>query len=298
MRGRPTVLLLTGSLPADPRPRVQWTWSPRTPIGRLVRPGADSAMALHNGPPRVIALVAAECFSLATGVCVVWVFDDRWAGGTTVRARRRPRWEPSSGLWAAHLYRVRGGVRAGADARGAGSRVLRRRGGRILGTGFGSSLRSSIGFLSLFLGDESLPARGGHRRSRLRWETVALPHLGERRDILIADCGRGRPGEAVGVVASTLLAFLGRECRSGRVRVCAVRIGVLELREVRGEDGGVTPKSTQHRCLASTWLHSRRLHDVSEASSLSGTGRDSPFGPDLMKAVQFSINADFSIASQ
>ena len=228
----------------------------------------------------------------------MWVFDDRWAGGTTARARRRPRWEPSSGLWAAHLYRARDGARAGADARGAGSRVLRRRGSRILGTGFGSNLRSSIGYLSLFLGDESLPARGGHRRSRLRGETVALPHSSERRDVFIIDLCRGRPGEAVGVVASTLSSFLGRECRSGSVRVGAARIGVLELREVRGEDGRVTPKSTQHCCLASTWLHSRRLHDVSEASSISGMGRHTPFGPDLVKTVQSLIGVDLSITPQ
>lgn len=125
-----------------------------------------------------------------------------------------------------------------------------------------------------------------------------MPHLGERRDVISTGLSCGRPGEAVRVVASTLVAFLGRECRSGSVRVCAVRIGVLELREVRGEDGGVTAKSTQHRCLASTWQRLCRLHDVSEASFISGTGRDSPFGPDLMKTVQFSINADFSTASQ
>lgn len=232
------------------------------------------------------------------GVCVVWVFDARWAGGTTARARRRPRWEPSSGMWAAHSYRARDGARAGADARGAGSRALRRRGSRILGTGFGSNLRSSIGYLSLFLGDDSLPVRGGHRRSRLRWETVALPHPSERRDVISTDLSCGRPGEAVGVVASTLVTFLGRECRSGSVRDRAVRIGVLELREVRGENGRVTAKSTQHRCLASTWQRLCRLHDVSEASLISGTGRHTPFGPDLMKTVQFSINADFSTASQ
>ncbi len=172
-----------------------------------------------------------------------------------------------------------------------GSRVLRRRGGRIRGTGFGSSLCSSIGFLSLFLGDESLPACGGCRRSRLRWETVALPHLGEGRfDVFIVDLCRGRPGEAVGVVVSTLVMFLGREGCSGSVRVRAVRIGVLELREVRGEDGGVTAKSTHHCCLTSTWQRSYRLHDVPETSSISGMGRETPFGPDLMKTVQSLIN--------
>lgn len=61
-----------------------------------------------------------------------------------------------------------------------------------------------------------------------------MPDLGERRDVFIVDLLRGRPGEAVGVVASTLVMFLGRERRRGSVRVRAVRFGVLELREVRG----------------------------------------------------------------
>ncbi len=68
-------------------------------------------------------------------------------------------------LWLVHSCRVRGAARAGGDALAVGSRVLRRRGGRIRGTGFGSSLRSSIGFLSLFLGDESRRACGGCRQS-------------------------------------------------------------------------------------------------------------------------------------
>ena len=117
-----------------------------------------------------------------------------------------------------------------------------------------------------------------------------MPHLGERRNVFIVDLLRGRPGEAVRVVASTLVMFLGREGCSGSVRVRAVRFGVLELREVRGEDGGVTAKSTHHCCIASAWQQSYRLHDVPETSSISGMGRETPFGPDLMKTVQSLIN--------
>lgn len=126
MRGRRLFLPLQETLLTDLSHAVRWTWSLRVPVGRLVSPGRDSVMAVRC----VIAFVVAACFSRAIRLPAVRVFDARWAGGTAGRAMCSPRWELSlPGLRAEHLYRVRGAACAGGDARGARSRVLRRRGG-------------------------------------------------------------------------------------------------------------------------------------------------------------------------
>ncbi len=136
------------------RPRVLWTWR----SSDSDRHAGMFRSRFGNGPPRVTALVVAECFSRAIGLPVVGVFGARWSGGSAGWVRCLSQVELwLAGLRAARLYRELGAVRAGYGALAVGSRVLRRPGGRILGIGFGSSLRSSQGCLSLFLGHESVP---------------------------------------------------------------------------------------------------------------------------------------------